>query len=103
MAQFEVAIFAGKLLKRSTLDLMWSPLKPSDGSKDSYGLGSESARRMGSNSWLTMEASKGPVRVFRSAPDQRAGVVVLTNMDGLNPDELATEILKILVAGPSKK
>ncbi len=39
MARFEVAILSDKLLKRATRDLMWTPLKPSDGSKDDYGLG----------------------------------------------------------------
>jgi len=35
---------------------------------------------------------------FQIAPDQRAGVVVLTNMDGLDSDKLATEILKVPIA-----
>jgi len=39
MARFEVAILNDQLIKCSTRDLMWTPLKPSDGSKDSYGLG----------------------------------------------------------------
>ena len=39
MARFEVAIFNDKLIKRATRDLMWTPLKPSDGTKDSYGIG----------------------------------------------------------------
>ncbi len=39
MARFEVAILNDKLLKPATRDLMWTPLKPSDGSKDRYGLG----------------------------------------------------------------
>ncbi len=33
MARFEVAILNDKLLKRPTRDLMWTPLKPSDGSE----------------------------------------------------------------------
>jgi hypothetical protein len=33
---------------------------------------------------------------FKIAPDQGAGVVVLTNMDDLDPGKLATEILRIL-------
>ena len=45
MARFEVAILNDKLVKRATRDLMWTPLKPSDGSKDSYGLGWGSGRR----------------------------------------------------------
>ena len=32
------------------------------------------------------------------APDQRAGVVVLTNMEGLDPGALARQILNILAA-----
>src|SRR5271170_2199868 len=39
MAQFEAAILNDKLVKRATRDLMWTPLKPADGSKDGYGLG----------------------------------------------------------------
>ena len=39
MARFEVAILNDKLVRRSTRDLMWTPLRPSDGSTDTYGLG----------------------------------------------------------------
>src|SRR5579863_10202786 len=39
MARFEVAILNDKLIRRATRDLMWTALKPSDGSKDEYGLG----------------------------------------------------------------
>src|ERR1700752_2376149 len=39
MARFEVAVLNDKLIKRSTRDMMWTPLKPSDGSEDTYGLG----------------------------------------------------------------
>jgi hypothetical protein len=31
------------------------------------------------------------------APAQRAGVVVLANMEGASPNDLAVEILKVLV------
>jgi CubicO group peptidase (beta-lactamase class C family) len=31
MARFDVAILNDKLLRRATRDLMWTPLKPSDG------------------------------------------------------------------------
>ncbi len=39
MAHFEAAILNDKLIKSTTRDLMWTPLKPSDGSKNTYGLG----------------------------------------------------------------
>jgi serine beta-lactamase-like protein LACTB, mitochondrial len=103
MAHFEVAILNGKLLKRSTLDLMWTPLKPSDGSEDTYGLGFgvrdvDGIRAVGHNG-----GQQGTSTSFLIAPEKRAGVVVLTNMDGLDPSELAGEILKILVGPTSKK
>jgi len=104
MAQFEVAILAGKLLKRSTQDLMWTPLKPSDGSKDSYGLGFGIGDKDGIKFVAHDGGQQGTSTSFLIAPENRAGVVVLTNMDGLNPNELAVEMLKILVGGmPEKK
>jgi serine beta-lactamase-like protein LACTB len=39
IARFEVAILNNKLIRRATRDLMWTPLKPSDGSPDAYALG----------------------------------------------------------------
>src|ERR1700676_1494539 len=39
MARFEVAILNDKLIRRDTRDLMWTPLKPSDGLTEAYGLG----------------------------------------------------------------
>ena len=38
MVRFEEAILNDKLIKHSTRELMLTPLKPSDGSKDDYGL-----------------------------------------------------------------
>jgi len=38
-ARFEVAILNDKLIRRSSRDLMWTPLKPSHGSNDPYALG----------------------------------------------------------------
>ena len=104
MAHFEVALLGGKLLKRSTLDVMWTPLKPSDGSKDTYGLGFGIGDENGIRTVGHSGGQQGTSTDFLIAPEKRAGVVVLTNMDSLNPNELAMEILKILVGGmPEKK
>ena len=104
MAQFEVAVLSGKLLKRFTLDQMWTPLKPSDGSKDTYGLGFGVGEKDGIRFVGHDGGQQGTSTSFQIAPDQRAGVVVLTNMDELDPNELAKEILRILVsAAPAKK
>jgi serine beta-lactamase-like protein LACTB, mitochondrial len=97
MARFEVAILHDKLLKSSTRDLMWTPLKPTDGKEDNYGLGW--GRRTEGGIYIVGHSGgqQGTSTYFALAPEQNAGVVVLTNMEDLDPDELADEILKVLV------
>ncbi len=97
MAHFEVAILNDKLIKRSTRDLMWTPLKPSDGSKDGYGLGWGNSDEGGIASVGHNGGQQGTSTAFILAPAQRAGVVVLTNMEGADASNLAREILKIVV------
>jgi serine beta-lactamase-like protein LACTB len=97
MARFEVAILNDKLVKPATRELMWTPLKPSDGSKDRYGLGWGSGDDDGIATIGHTGGQQGTATAFVIAPAQRAGVVVLTNMEGSNPSDLAAEILKVLV------
>jgi serine beta-lactamase-like protein LACTB, mitochondrial len=97
MAHFEIAILNDKLIKRPTRDLMWTPLKPSDGSKDGYGLGWGNSDDDGIASVGHNGGQQGTSTAFILAPAQRAGVVVLTNMEGADASNLAHEILKVLV------
>lgn len=106
MARFEVAILHDKLIKRATRDLMWTPLKPSDGSKDNYRLGWGANDENGLAVVGHTGGQQGTSTAFLIAPTQRLGVVVLTNMEGADPNDLAVEILKVLggaVGSPSKK
>ena len=100
MARFEVAILNDKLIKRATRDLMWTPLKPSDGSKDTYGLGWGSSDDLGFAAVGHSGGQQGTSTAFFIAPTQRAGVVVLTNMEDIAATDLALEILKVLVSTP---
>ena len=97
MARFEVAILNDKLIKRSTRDLMWTPLKPSDGSKDTYGLGWGVEDKDGISFVGHTGGQQGTSTAFYIAPASRAGVVVLTNMQDISSGDLAAEILKIVV------
>jgi len=99
MAKFEVAILNDKLIKRATRDLMWTPLKPSDGSKDSYGLGWGVGEENGVATVGHTGGQQGTSTAFLIAPDQRDAVVVLANMEGVEARELAVEILKVVVGG----
>jgi serine beta-lactamase-like protein LACTB, mitochondrial len=97
MARFEVAILNDKLIKRATRELMWTPLKPADGSKDDYGLGWGAGDEDGVATVGHTGGQQGTSTAFVLAPAQRDGVVVLANMEGVGARELAVEILKVLV------
>ena len=97
MAHFEVAVLDDKLIKRTTRDLMWTPLKPTDGSQDNYGLGWGTVDKDGVRGVGHSGGQQGTSTYFIVAPEHRAGVVVLTNMDDLDPDQLALEIMKVLM------
>jgi len=97
MGHFEVAILNDKLIKRTTRDLMWTPLKPSDGSKDGYGLGWGNGNEGAIASVGHNGGQQGTSTAFTISPAQKAGVVVLTNMEGADASDLAHELLKVLV------
>jgi CubicO group peptidase (beta-lactamase class C family) len=97
MARFEVAILDDKLIHRATRDKMWTPLKPADGSTDSYGMGWGNRTDNGISSVGHNGGQQGTSTAFLVAPQQRAGVVVLTNMEGIPAPDLAVEILKIVL------
>ncbi len=98
MARFEAAILNDKLIRRATRDLMWTPLKPSDGSPDTYALGwgwgKHNEREIAGVGHTG--GQQGTSTAFVVAPDQRAGVVVLTNLEDQPAGDLAREILNIL-------
>jgi serine beta-lactamase-like protein LACTB, mitochondrial len=99
MARFEVAILNDKLIKRTTRDLMWTPLKPSDGSKDGYALGWGTGTEGGVLTVGHDGGQQGTSTAFVVAPALRAGVVVLTNMEGADAHELAAQVLRIIAGG----
>jgi len=103
MARFEVAMVDDKLIRRATRNLMWTALKPTDGSQDDYALGWGSGIENGTKGVGHTGGQQGTSTAFLIAPEQRAGVVVLTNMEGVPADKLARQILTIVVGAPGNK
>jgi CubicO group peptidase (beta-lactamase class C family) len=95
MARFEAAILADKLLKRTTRDVMWTVLQPTEGKPSHYALGWFVAEKFGLRTAGHTGGQQGTDTAFLIAPDRRAGVVVLANMDNVNTNLLADEVLKI--------
>jgi serine beta-lactamase-like protein LACTB, mitochondrial len=105
IAKFEVAILNDKLIRRTTRDLMWTPLQPTDSKKDTYALGwhwEEQTDTTGASAGHN-GSQQGTSTSFSIAPAQRAGVVVLINMEHLKANDLARELLTIVAGAPEKK
>jgi CubicO group peptidase (beta-lactamase class C family) len=96
LARFEVAMLNERLVSRATRILMWTPQKTFDGKETTYGLGWEIGNGFaptinhGGGEW-------GTSTFITMAPEQRAGVVVLINLNGGNASDLAPELLKIII------
>jgi serine beta-lactamase-like protein LACTB len=97
MARFEAAMLADKLLQRATRDSMWTSQKTEDGKPTGYGMGWGTFQKYG----LTLVAhgggQQGTSTTILLAPERRAGIVVLANMDNLDTGALANDILKIVL------
>jgi serine beta-lactamase-like protein LACTB, mitochondrial len=97
MGRFEVAILNDKLLKHTTEEMMWTALKPSDGSEDHYGLGWATFTEDGIRFVGHSGGQQGTSTDFLIAPERRMGVVVLINMDNPSANDLTKQILHILL------
>jgi serine beta-lactamase-like protein LACTB, mitochondrial len=110
MAAFEVAMLSDRLVKRSTRDIMWTRQKLSDGTTSDYALGWGTGTSAGVADVGHAGGQQGTSTMIMIAPEQRAGVVVLINMDGGDASSLATDLMRIVLksegvalAPPEKK
>ncbi len=108
MANFEIVILGDRLVKRTTRDAMWTPQRastPSVGEEghNGYALGWGTGNSAGVPDVGHGGGQQGTSTAIMLAPEQRIGVVVLANMDGVDASGLAASLLKILVsAGPQQ-
>jgi serine beta-lactamase-like protein LACTB len=100
IANFEAALLADKLLKRSTRDLMWTAAQPTDGKPSHYALGWFIADKFGVHTAGHSGGQQGTDTDFLIAPDRGLGVVVLANMDSVNTSALGDSLLKITLDLP---
>ena len=100
MARFEVAILTNRLIKSVTRDVMWTPQRPSDGSKDGYGLGWGTGTIEGVADVGHGGGQQGTSTFIMMAPERQAGVVVLINADNADASGLATQLFKIVLGLP---
>lgn len=99
MARFEVAILNDRLIRRATRDAMWIPQKPSDGSENTYALGWGNLTEAGVAEVAHTGGQQGASTAIILAPDRKAGVVVLINLEEVPANALAKELLQIVLSG----
>jgi CubicO group peptidase (beta-lactamase class C family) len=96
MARWIAALQRGAILKKSTLETLWTPGTFNDGKKGEWALG-----------WITVErpvhravgATGGGRSAFYLYPEDDIAVVILTNLAGGYPEELIDEIAAIYIPG----
>ena len=101
MGRFEAAILGDKLLQHATRDLMWTSLKTAEGKQTGYGLGWGILDKFGLHILAHTGGQQGTSTAFAVVPDRRAGVVLLANMDSVDVDQLAMQILRIALDLPA--
>lgn len=94
MAKWEAALNAGKLLKKESYRVMWSPVKLNNGKTHPYGFGWAIDSLNGKliiehgGTWQGFES------VIKRYPEKRAAVVVFANLRGTNVDIIASRIMR---------
>ena len=117
LVSWEAVLSQGKLLKTATLAEMSAPFKLSDGKDGIFGLsfasvpmnmfGNSTATKAGGafGPYATVSYGGGAATWRMAIPEKHLIVIVLTNLQGTNPDALAADIATLyepsLVAGPA--
>ncbi len=101
LAKWDAALYGEELLKRSSFDLMWTPVKLKDGSpnKDGYGFGWFTENRRGHRVVSHDGAWQGFQTTIARYVDDRLTVVVLTNLAEGKPWEIAEHVADIYLSG----
>jgi CubicO group peptidase (beta-lactamase class C family) len=100
LAKWDAALYGEKLLKRSSLDLMWTPVKLKDGSrnKGSYGFGWFMTERRGHHVVGHDGAWQGFKTAIARYVDDRLTVVVLANLAEAKPEVIAEQVADMYLA-----
>lgn len=97
LIRFALAVRDGKLLRPSTVELMWTPQKLSDGKATEYGLGWFVREAGGRKLVLHSGGQQGTSTVLALLPGDGVAVAVLTNLERAELGPLLQGILQVLL------
>ena len=89
MAKWDAALYTEKLLKRASLEQMWTPVKLAGGKAQPYGFGWAFADANGHHLIEHGGAWQGFTTYIARYVDDKLTVIVLTNLAGANPGKIA--------------
>ena len=100
LAKWDAALYTEKLLKRSSLDLMWTPVKLNNGkvNPDGYGFAWFIQDIRGHRIIEHEGAWQGFNTNISRYVDDKLTVVILTNLDGAHPDDLTHHVAGLYVS-----
>ncbi len=100
LAKWDAALYTERLLKRSSLDLMWTPVKLKNGepNKDGYGFGWFIEQRHGHRCISHDGAWQGFKAAIARYVDDQLTVVVLANLEQAKPGSIAEHIAEMYLA-----
>ena len=100
LAKWDAALYTEKLLKRSSLDLMWTPVKLKDGQPNTgnYGFGWFIDQRNGHRCIHHDGAWQGFETAIDRYVDDHLTVVALTNLEGAKPGEITQHVAELYLA-----
>jgi len=99
MAKWDAALYSTKILKKSSLKKMWTPIKLNDGTPVPYGFGWEIADINGHTQIGHGGGLPGFVASISRFVDDKLTVIVLTNCEGTNLRRIALGIAGFYVPG----
>ena len=92
LAKWDAALYTEKLLKRASLDQMWTPVKLADGKTKAYGFGWAFGDVKGHHVIEHGGAWQGFTTYIARYVDDKLTVIVLTNLAGADPGKIARGI-----------
>lgn len=100
LARFAIAVQTGKLVKKETLEQMWTKQKTRDGKETSYGLGWGLSARNGMKEVAHGGAQQRVSTYLYMIPEKGLAVVLMVNIENVGGSlgTLASEIADILLA-----
>ena len=99
LAKWDSALYTTKLIKRSSLDAMWTPARLTSGKTYPYGFGWDLASKKGHRAVSHDGAWQGFTMSMSRYLDERLTVIVMTNLDSDNstPEKIADEVARIFL------